>query len=257
MNKKNFFISLVLVISILITQVGTVFAAPALQAFSPITGTVQSITLETHPNTGITTAVVEVVSENQAGQTLQTVRISQKTAEQLGVVVLDGDAKPVINDFALGKLIEIDPTTIIPEQEETQHPAGSALATFFSNVEGLDYDTIMAAHAEGFGFGVIAQALWLTRQMEGNADDFLKLLLAKQTGDYSEFDEYLIENGTSPTNWGQLRKAILQNKKNNSAIVISNQNNNGNGNHKDKNKDKDKDKSNNGNGNGNGNGRNR
>ena len=221
MNKKKFLISLVLVISILITQVGTVFAAPTLQAFPPIAGTLQSITLETDPNTVITTVVVDVVSESQAGQTTQTVRINQKTAEQLGLVIIDGDGKPMINDFALGQLIEIDPTTIIPEQEETQHPAGSALATFFSNVEGLDYETIMTAHDEGFGFGVIAQALWLTTKLDGNSDIFRTILDAKKTGNYSDF---ILEDGTTPKSWEQFRKAILE-KKNGLGVVKSNRDN--------------------------------
>lgn len=221
MNKKKFLISLVLVISILITQVGTVFAGPTSQAFPPIAGTLQSITLETDPNTVITTVVVDVVSESQAGQTTQTVRINQKTAEQLGLVIIDGDGKPMINDFALGQLIEIDPTTIIPEHEETQHPAGSALATFFSNVEGLDYETIMTAHDEGFGFGVIAQALWLTTKLDGNSDIFRTILDAKKTGNYSDF---ILEDGTTPKSWEQFRKAILE-KKNGLGVVKSNRDN--------------------------------
>ena len=255
MNPKKFLLSLVLAINILIVQVGGVFAAPALQAFPPITGTIQSITLETDPNTGITTVVVDVVSENQATQTTQTVRISQNTAEKLGLVVLDDDGKPMINDFALGQLVEIKLNMVLSEQEEVRHPVGNALEAFFSDIEGLDYNLIMDKHREGVGFGVLAQALWLTRQIGGNADDFLKLLLAKQTGDYSEFGAYVLEDGSLPTNWGQLRKAIIQaNKKNNPNIVISSQNN-GNGNNRDKNNDKDKEKHNNGNGNGNGNNR--
>ena len=67
------------------------------------------------------------------------------------------------------KSVEIDPTTVIPDQQENQHPVGNALATFFSDIEGIDYDTIMAAHENGVGFGVIAQALWLTSELGGDA----------------------------------------------------------------------------------------
>jgi len=248
MRKTKFFISLILTMSVLIVQVGGVFAAPALQGFPPITGTVQSITIETDPSTGITTVIVDVKNSNQV---LQTIRVSQKTAEKLGLVMLDGDGKPVINDLALGQSTEIKQTMVIPDQEDERHPVGNALEAFFSDIEGLDYKLIMDKHNEGLGFGVIAQALWLTRQTEGNSADFLKLVHAKQTGDYSEFNGYLLEDGTSPMNWGQLRKAILQtNKKDSSDIAVSNQNNNANGNNKDKDKDKDKDKSDSGNGNG-------
>ena len=254
MHRMKFFISIILTIIILMVQAGGVFAAPALQASTPITGTVQSITLEADPTTGVTTVIVNLIDANQISKT---VRVSQETAIALGLVTLDGDGNPVINELALGESIEIDPTTVIPDQEVSRHPVASALATFFSDIEGIDYDTIMSAHENGVGFGVIAQALWLTTKLEGNSDIFNAILHAKTTGDYSAF---ILEDGTAPQNWGQLRKAILSSdKKNSLGIVMSNHDNNGNhanGNGNNKDKDKNKDKNNNGNGN-NGNGPNK
>ena len=102
----------------------------------------------------------------------------------------------------------------------------------------------MAAHDKGTGFGVITQALWLTMKLNGDSEVFLTILDAKETGDYSAF---LLDDGTTPENWGLLRKAILDssNKKGSPGIVNSN---------KDKNKDKNNNSDNNGNGNGNNNG---
>lgn len=132
--------------------------------------------------------------------------------------------------------------------DEPLHPVGDALAAFFSDI--TDYETIMAAHKEGFGFGTIAQALWLTQKYVGDseeldgADIFYEILLARETGDYSFFT---LEDGTAIKNWGQFKKAILDgDKKGNLGVVISSQNkdkdksNNGNG------QDKNKDKGNNG-----------
>ncbi len=206
MNTTKILSSVILAVSLLAGQAEIVFAAPALQKSAPITGTVQSITLESDPNTGITTVIVEVTGHNTA---VQSARVSQTTAIMIGLVTLDGDGKPVINKLALGKPIEIDPTTVIPNQQQDQNPIGSALATFFSNIPGLDYDTIMAAHEKGVGFGVISQALWLTKQLRGNVEDFQDLLLAKETGDYTAF---ALEDGTTPKSWGQLRKAVLDGK---------------------------------------------
>jgi len=248
MNKTKFLISLVLAAGILMLQVGRVCAAPALQESTPINGTVQRITLKTDPNTGTTNVIVHMKNKDQL---IQIVRISQETAIPLGLVALDGDGKPVINDAALGQSIEIDPAAVIPDQEEDRHPVGNALATFFSDVPGLDYDTIMEIHEQGVGFGVIAQALWLTTKLEGNSEVFQTLLIAKETDEYSAFT---LEDGTTPENWGQLQKAILDGKKpGNLGTVMSDQDNNGNGNGNGNgnNKDKDKDKDNNGNGNGN------
>jgi hypothetical protein len=113
-------------------------------------------------------------------------------------------------------------------------------------------------HTDGFGFGLIAQALWMSKNINEDASLAGQILDAKKSGDYSAFAEYF-EDGTLPTNWGQFRKALLD-KKQNLGVVVSGQGNEGNdaaqpghGNGKDKDKGKD----NNGQGNGNGNNKNK
>lgn len=259
MKKAKFITSLILAGVLILSQVSAVFAASTRAGDQLISGTVQRIALEADASTGVTTVFVTVVSGN--GQS-QAVRIALEVATTLGLVTLDGDGKPVINQMALGQPIEIDPATVI--SQEKQNPVGNALSTFFSDVEGLDYNAIMQAHGMGNGFGVIAQALWLTRKLDGDATVFLAILTAKQTNDFSDFT---MPDGSSPTNWGQLKKAILDGAKNGNLGVVmsaknnngnnngnghSNGNNNGNGKGKDKDKEKEKDKSNNGNGGGNG-----
>lgn len=170
--------NLVFVTSILFLQVGGVLAAPALQTSDPVFGMVQRIILETDSTTGVTIVIVDLVDDNQL---LQSVRVSQEKAIELGFVVINGDGNPGINKLALGKAIEIDRADVLPDQEENQHPVGSALATFFSDIAGLDYESIMAAHKQGIGFGTIAQSLWLTKKLEGNLKVFEALLKAKQT----------------------------------------------------------------------------
>lgn len=253
MSRMKLLQGIILTIILLMEQVGVVFAAPASQEANPISGTIQSITLESDPTTGVITVIVDVTDSDQV---VQTVRVDQETAIALGLVVLDGDGNPVINKLALGETVEIDPTTVIPDQQEPQHPVGNALATFFSDVEGIDYDTIMSAHENGVGFGVIAQALWLTSELGGDSQLFQDLLYAKQNNDYSAFNDFT-EDGAPPKNWGQLRKTLLNQKS--LGVVMSNHDNNGNpgnGNGNNQNKDKNKDKNNNGHGNGNGNGNN-
>ncbi len=256
MSRMKLLLGIVLTILISMAQVGEVLAAPAAQEATPISGTVQSITLESDSTTGVVTVIVNVMDLDQVSQT---VRVSQETAIELGLVLLDGDGNPVINELALGETVDIDPTTVIPDQQEPQHPVGGALATFFSDIGGLDYDTIMSARGDGVGFGVIAQALWVTSELGGDSQLFKDLLYAKQHNDYRAFRDFT-EDGTIPKSWGQLRKALLGKKS--LGIVMSNQDNNGNHaneNGNNKNKDKNKDKNTNGNGNsnnenGNGNG---
>jgi hypothetical protein len=241
MDKTKFSLSLVLAFSLLLIQFGGAFAAPAWQGSIAAGGIVQSLTLETDAATGITTVIVDLVDENG---TLPRIRVSQKTAIALGLVVLNEDGKAGINDLALGLRIEVNPKDMIPVEATSDHPVGSALATFFSDIAGIDYEMIMSAHEQGVGFGVIAQALWLTTKLSGNSDVFEALLYAKETGDYSNFT--LKSDGSTPKNWGQLRDAILDTGQ---AVGVggvmsnSNANENGNGNNNDR------DRTNHGNGN--------
>ena len=264
MIRMKLLLGIVLTIILSMGQVGGVFAAPLSQDAPPIHGTVQGITLESDPATGVITVIVDVMDPNQS---MQKVRLTQETAIALGLVLLDVDGNPVINNKALVKTVEIDPVTVIPETKEHEHPVANALATFFSDIEGIDYDTIMAAHENGVGFGVIAQGLWLTNELGGDSQLFQDLLFAKEHNDYSAFSDFT-EDGSTPKSWGQLRKALLNNKS--LGLVMSNHDNtgdhgngnnsngngngNGNGNENNKDKDKNKDKTNNGNGNGNANG---
>lgn len=234
MTTKNtkFPVYLILVLALLFGQVGSAFAAA-----EQITGTVHTITLETNTNTAVTTVLVTLLDNGAS----QKVRISIDAAITLGLVILGGDGNPVINESILGQLVEIDSSTVINEEQLNQHPVGDALSTFFSDIVDLDYETIMTAHAEGTGFGVIAQALWLTRKLDGNSEVFLAIIDAKRTKDFSAF---VLDDGTTPVNWGQFKKALLDGKKVKTGVVMTDSDNteNGNGNQREKSKNKDEGK---------------
>lgn len=251
MKKAKFLISILLTSILLLAQVLVAFAAPE-QETASIAGTVQAVTLETDPNSGVTTVVVEIKAEH--GKT-QVVRISLEAAESpdLGLVTLNEDGNPVIVD-PLPSYVQIDPTIIL-STEKQQNPVASAIFTFFSSsIPDLDYQTIMDAHMDGNGFGVIVQALFLAQELDGNAAMFQTILEAKKT---NNFDDFRLDDGTTPTSWGQFRKAVADKHL---GIVMSHHNSNnsdngaghsnGNANHGNSNNDK----SNNGNHNGNGNG---
>ena len=207
MFKTKLLISLLLICALFGVQTGVAFAAPPKQETTPITGIVDSITLETD-SSGVTTVLVTLTDSAGAQQT---VRLSVDTAVSLNLVTLDGAGNPVVNEAAIGTSVTIDPGTVIADEEAAQHPVGSALADFFSSLLGVDYDTIMAAHDQGVGFGVIAQALWMTNTLNGDAELFAMIIDAKQSGDYSAI---ILPDGSSPTNWGQFRKALLDHKQN-------------------------------------------
>ncbi len=268
---KRLFTSLFLVLALLTMTTGTAFA----QGTTPITGIVESVVLETDATTGETIVVVSVLDETTG--TSQTVRLSLADAESLGLVTTDTTTgESTVVEGVEGTPIEIDPTLVIPGEEETpeeaQHPVGSSLSDFFGELLGVDYETIMTYHDDGVGFGVIAQALWMTNNLEGDTETFEALLEAKQSGDYSAIT---LADGSTPDNWGDVVKSlkkgdnlgsVMSGKGQNNEEATSettteattngrgngNSGNNGNGN--SRNNGNNNGNENNGNGNGNGNG---
>lgn len=258
---KKLYTSIFLTLALLIIPTGIVFA----QESTPITGTVQTVVLETDATTSETVAVVTLLDET-TGET-QTITLDLETAASLGLVTTDAASGiSTVNESSIGTAVEIDPATVIDDDEtenEEEHPVGSALGDFFGDVFGADYDTIMAVHEDGVGFGVIAQALWLTNGINGDTSTFQALIEAKQTGDYSAIT---LADGSTPDNWGDVVKSLKKGDNLGSIMsgkadvteegevsetaVHGNGNNGDNGNGKDHGNGKD----NNGNGNGNGNG---
>jgi hypothetical protein len=205
-------------------QIGAVAAQEPI----PPTGTVESIALQTDATNSETTVLVTYTDD--LGVT-QSANLSVDTAVALGLVTLDPTTgKPVVNDSAVGQPVTIDPTTVLPDStttEEEQHPVGSRLSDFFGELLGVDYDSIMAVHENGAGFGVIAQALWMTNELNGDANTFQMIVEAKKTGDYSGI--ILPDGSTSTaTNWGQFKKDVTdKGDKDNLGSVMSGEANNG------------------------------
>lgn len=212
MFKTKLLASILLAIAVLFAQVGLVAAAPTAQDTTPITGTIQSITTETDAN-DVTTVLVTLLDDLGA---TQTVRLSVETAASLGLVALDPvTSEPVVDETQVGQLIEIDPTTVIPDEtlEEPVHPIAALLAAFF----GEEASIVNDYHEDGFGFGVIAQAMWMSKNLNEDASLAGLILDAKKSGDYSEF---ILPDGSTPTNWGQFKKAVSE-KKNNLGVIVS------------------------------------
>jgi len=212
MFKTKLLSSIVLAIAVLFAQVGLAAAAPTAQDTTLITGTIQSITTETDTN-GVTTVIVTLLDDLGA---TQTVRLSVDTAAALGLVTLDPvTSEPVVDETKVGQPVEIDPTTVIPDEtpEEPVHPIATLLAAFF----GEEASVVNDYHEDGFGFGVIAQAMWMSKNLNEDASLAGLILEAKKSGDYSEF---ILPDGSTPTNWGQFKKAVSE-KKNNLGVIVS------------------------------------
>jgi hypothetical protein len=209
MLRTKFFMGMLLTLIVMAMQASPALAAaaqedppptatPAATPDAPITGTIQTITLQTDSE-GVTTVVVTLTDGTS-------VNLSLEAAFNLGLVSTSDPATAAANDAMIGQTVEIAPTDVItpPAEEEAQHPVGSALALFF----GLDYQTVDEYHDDGTGFGVIAQACWLSYSLAGDASECGAIIEAKQSGDYSAFT---LPDGTTASNWGQFKKAIEDN----------------------------------------------
>jgi hypothetical protein len=218
MYKTKLLTGILLVLAILFAQVGTALAAPAAQETTPISGTIQSITTETDSN-NVTTVVVTLLTST--GET-QTVRLSLETAQGLGLVTVDPATNtPTVDQTKVGGTVQIDPATVLPEEQPTEeaiHPIAAILAKFFD----VDPTVVQGYHDDGYGFGVIAQAMWMAKGLsdgsEGTMVDAGLILQAKKTGDYSAFT---VPDGSAPTNWGQFKNAVMGKDKKNLGIIVS------------------------------------
>jgi hypothetical protein len=226
MSKIKLLAVLLLIVAVLSAQIGTVFAAPLTQDETSIAGTVTKVEFEADEN-GVTTVLV-TLEDDQGGT--QTVRISVETAASLGLLVLDPATNepvldpvtglPIVDNDIIGETVEIDPADVIldeeppAEEEGPVHPIAALLASFF----GEEASVVNGYHEDGFGFGVIAQALWMSKNLNGDASLAGSILEAKRSGDYSA----LFPEGTEnvPTNWGQFKK-LVSNKKNNLGMIVS------------------------------------
>jgi hypothetical protein len=224
MFKTKSLAAILLVTAVLFAQVGTVFAAPPAQDATPVPVTVTGLSTTTD-STGATIVVVTALDSNGVTQTYN---ISVDTAKSLGLATVDSTTGVVtlldLTTTTEPVVVTIDPTTVLPGEEqptESVNPISSILATFF----GIDAATVQGYHDDGYGFGVIAQALWMSKgiTVDGTTDTTVVakcILDAKKNGTYGEC--FSFGDDPVPTNWGQFKKALMDNKeKHNLGFIVS------------------------------------
>ncbi|HEX9385314.1 MAG TPA: hypothetical protein VF918_03265 [Anaerolineales bacterium] len=220
MSSTKLLASVLLVLAVMFAQVGNVVAAPQMQegTTATITGTIQTITVD--PNTN--TVLVTVLLEDQV--TTQTVSLDP--LDPAYSELFNPDTQALIAQVGDSVAWQVNSADVVPDEEPTEesfHPIAWLLAEFF----GEDPSIVEGYHEDGFGFGVIAQSLWMSQNVGGDASLAGQILEAKQSGNYSNItlsDGTLLTlpDGTIPTNWGQFKKALLD-KKNNLGVIVSGQ----------------------------------
>lgn len=229
MLKTKRFAIILLALAVMFAQVGNVAAAPQLQdgTTTTIVGTIDEITTELDEN-GETLVIVKLTND----QGTQVITLSaQEAADNL---LFDMDTQQLLAEVDDSVELVVDPNDVVPAEEPTEegdvHPIAWLLAEFFDE----DASVVNDYHEEdGFGFGVVAQALWISRnitrtdEQPGDASLAADILQAKQDKDFltffTEHDEYFTDlEGDVPTNWGQFKK-LLAEKKNNLGVIVSEQ----------------------------------
>jgi hypothetical protein len=127
--------------------------------------------------------------------------MSPEQADTLGLITWDPITEEVISiDVVAG-----DPINLTGAQLEelnpcgdAEHPVVGALCGVFFPYLGASAETIAGWHADGFGFGVITQALFMAQHLEG--DEFCRVDPPGQedlvtTADREEYAE--ITNGAN------------------------------------------------------------
>lgn len=228
MFKTKLLAGTLLIIAVLFAQVGNVAAAPQLQdgTTTTITGTITSIETQVDEN-GETLVVVTV--ENEEGTQIITLTAQEAADNEL----FDLDTQTLLAAEDDEVELVVDPNDVVPGEEPTEqedvHPIAWILAQFFEEEPSV----VDGYHNEGFGFGVIAQAMWMSRNITGTEEETgdaslaWDILQAKQEKDFQTFfdehEEYFQDlEGDVPTNWGQFKKSLLE-KKNNLGVIVSEQ----------------------------------
>ena len=170
--------SILLVFAVVITQVGNVAAAPPAQdgTTTTLNGTIKEITTELDAN-GETMVIVKLVDEQGATQivTLSAQEAADNDLYDLTTQQLLAQAEDSVE-------LVVDPNDVVPDEqlgEPNVHPISMLLAKFFFKADPNmvnEMATLIDSFHNGdyqfdenetldqvFGFGVIAQALWMAK----------------------------------------------------------------------------------------------
>jgi hypothetical protein len=213
MFKTKVLVGLLLVVTVLFAQVGSVFAAPATQEGTTTTVSGNITNIETQLDGNGNTIIVVTV------EGYQPITLTAEEADANGLY--DLDTQQLLAQAGDSVNLTVDSSKVVPVEDRAVNPIAAILASFF----GADASTVSQYHEDGFGFGVIAQALWISQNVNGDALIAGLILDAKKTGNYgdimlSDGTFLTLPDGTVPTNWGQFKKALLE-KKNNLGIIVS------------------------------------
>jgi len=216
MTRKMTWVALVVALALAVGQTSFAQAAPLQQATTTDV-TINSITEVTDPTTLVTTYEVNVTYAGGFTTTL-TLTAEQAASTTPALVTCDATFTTcTINTAVVDTTVAIDSTVTTDPcaaPADGSQPVGEALQGFFCGSQGVSYDTIMGWQTGGYGFGVIAQALFMAQALGGDPTLAAAILAAKTSGDYSVLETTLQGLGYDTStvknwNWGQVKKLVM------------------------------------------------
>jgi hypothetical protein len=197
--KTKTVLGVFLAISLAVGQASTAFAAPQRD---PLVGTIDGVSEGTDAG-GNTIIIVNYTDSDGMAQVAE---LTVDEAVALGLVSVDPTTGEITILAVPGTPIDLTDVLFDPcaLPEGADQPVGEALTGFFCGSLGVDYSTIELWHMNGYGFGVIAQALFMAQSLGGDMALAQAILDAKKSGDYSAL---LLPEDVN--NWGRLRKYVL------------------------------------------------
>lgn len=237
MLKTRTILGCMLVFMMVMAPMMSVGAAAPAQT-TTIDGTVQSCELATDNFTG-DPIVVCVINLTGGGTKVIRLSVDDAVANDLASVGEDGTVTIIATE---GQDVSIDDSLLLIDPcvmpEDASQPISKALTGFFCEDLGTSYEDLQALHKDGFGFGEIAQACFMAIKLDGTGELCADILYAKKSGDYSKLS---LPDDVTVSNWGQLRKAVLDHeKKSNLGSVVSDKEKNTNNGNSDKDNGKGK-----------------
>jgi hypothetical protein len=222
MTRKMTWVGLLVALALAVGQMSLAQAAPLQQQAGDPTVKLDGV-VETYAADGTTVNGYDVTFTWPGGYT-DTVHLTIQEAYDAGLLqdnggtwATDGNGNPIlVTTLPLTiplptDLVGTDPCTA---PDGGGQPVGEALTATFCGSQGVSYDTIMGWQTSGYGFGVIAQALFMAQTLGSDPTLAAAILAAKTTGDYSALETTLQGLGFDTStvrnwNWGQVKKLVM------------------------------------------------
>lgn len=187
---------------------------------------------------GSTTCTIRMMTQDSSGNWVitctdgSTATLTQAQAITTGLLASDGTTQLLFarDSITLDNSLVTKPCAVLGAQSDSSgrtsisistggsnQPVADALGAFFCGGSTDGALMIEQFHTDGFGFGEIAQALFVADQLGGDVTAW-QILVDKHNHDFTGI---ALPDGSTPRNWGEIVKTMLAGSMNNLGGIMS------------------------------------